>query len=320
MANDKQEQQEQQEQTVLINPQAQATNFQGYATKDGEVIKPAKAAAPAEDDDEPENPEIVDEADAEADADGLEKGEKDAPSRTKEAKAKPDKKAVTRRNKTQDRIDQAISRQRSAERRAELAEASLSSLEARLAKLESKGLTDGNVNDKSDDAAPKADDYEYGELDVKFIRDTARYEAKQEFAAQMAERDKGQTQQPSAEAAARANEALADFTAAGEDLYDDFNEVVVESAKAGDWPLSPSLGELIIGSEVGPQVAAWFGREEARLEGNKGRAGSQKGNSNAPSVPPPPAHRARGSGETNTAVPSDTSDFAAFEQMAMGKR
>ena len=230
-------------------------------------------------------------------------------------------------------------------------------LETRLAALEATKNTPATDPAKQavTEGAPDPKKFEYGELDAGYIRALARWEAKQEIAA---EKEAGKTvalteQQKAAKLAF--DTARDAFEDAGSELYDDFSEVVIEGARSKEWPLSDALGSALLDSEFGPQIAyelasdtkeakrifglsatrqvTWLGRKEAELEsagsGAKGE-GKEKGAKAAAeakpepkaaaqvSKAPTPIQRARGQGSAS-AVPGDTQDFAAFEAAAMAR-
>lgn len=183
-----------------------------------------------------------------------------------------------------------------------------------------------------EDQAPDPTKYEYGEADPKFIADTARFHAREEFAQQ--------TQQ--AEVRAQIADMEAQWTGKIADpevvtKYPDFDEKVTKGAEAGSWDCSPLMAIGIKQSSVGPDVAYHLATNPAdatriskltpmeqalefgRLEG---RFMAAPKTATTPPVtpskaPPPPAARARGAGG-QFAVASDTDDFASFDKMADG--
>jgi hypothetical protein len=251
----------------------------------------------------------------------------------------------------QDRINKSIRAQRAAERRADAAEARATAAEAALARGDMKPLT-GDTKPANDggEAAPDPKKFEFGELDAGYIRALARYEAKQELAADRQTQQKNQQTAQEREAAAKFKENLAAFEDAGADKYDDFEEVVLQGARDKVWPLSESLGALLFESDHGPDIAymlasdvklakevfgktalqqaAWLGRQEAKLsagtgakvEDDKPGKSEDTGKTEAKvSKAPAPVARARGQG-SNSSVPGDTTDFAAFEAAAMARQ
>jgi hypothetical protein len=247
------------------------------------------------------------------------------------------------KNDPQKRINQAVGRQRTAERALAASEARAASLEARIAALEAgnKPALTQNPAPGNDVGRPDPSKYQYGELDTKYISDLARFEARQEMQAER-DRDRKSNESRREQQAQTAHAAaMAEFVDKGSEIFDDFDEVVMESAKAGEWELTPVVGELILESDLGPQIAyflatnpkeaskiaklsparqaAWFGQKEAELSSGKADAG--KGNAPAfkPSKAPPLLpNRGRGAGGAQPPSPA-TTDFAAFERMAMAK-
>lgn len=260
----------------------------------------------------------------------------------------------------QDRIGKAVKAQRTAERRAATLEAENVQLRADLAAGKTAPLTQGKEAAKTEvkgDEPPDPKKFEYGELDTNYIRALARWEAKQEFAEQTKNQQTENLSKEQKAAKEVAQKALATFTDAGEELYDDFHEVVIEGAKDGTWPLSDVLGAALIGSEFGQRISyelasdvkeaekvsklpperqlAWLGRREAAIEAEsagsgangEGEAGKTKAAAKVDATKtetkvsraPTPVTRTRGQGSAS-ATPGDTSDFAAFEAAAMGRK
>lgn len=316
----------------LTPPELNADRFLGASAKDGVIDPPAAPAAkPAAKDTNGKTPA----AKAPTKEGEGEEGEENQDN-------KPSKPA-------QKRIDQAIARQRAAERTRDADRATIAALERRLSAVEAGGATGVDNNKKtatSEEAAPDHTKYEYGELDARYIKDLAKHEARQEFRALNA-KNANEQNQASQEAAARERaEKVAEWSEQAPEKYADFEEVVVQGAKDRVWPLSETLGELIFESSVGHDIAyalasdikeanriarlparqqaAWFGREEARLTAEAESSGSEDETKNSGAVaaakvtqaPAPTAARARGTGNSKP-VDASTSDFAAFEALAM---
>lgn len=225
-------------------------------------------------------------------------------------------------------------------------------LERRLAALEGKPLTPakaGATDDPNKEPDPK--DFEFGEMDTKFIRALARFEARQELKAGEDNQKKTKEQQDAEREAAEIVTSRTALEEAGAEAYDDFDEVVTESRKlepddAGFWPLSREMGKLVLASDVGHHIAyhlashpdearkifgktpleqaAYFGRLEAKFEATPGAkdpkdelqaGGQQQQTLKTPKAPAPPKNKARGSGGT-TPLSAATTDFAAFEAKA----
>jgi len=182
-------------------------------------------------------------------------------------------------------------------------------------------------------AEPKAEDYEFGEADIKYITDLAKFSARQEF------------QQQHAESEQRAEFARLDANyqtniAKATERLPDFDEKVTQSAKAGKWPCPPLIALGIRDSEVGPDIAYHLAsnvpeaeriaaldpylqaRELGRLEArfmSEATARTEAAKAPAPAkvsqAPTPPANLVRGAGGKFT-VNADTDDFAAFDKAA----
>ena len=303
----------------VLNPESQdgAKKFEGFATKDGEVISQ---------DGNPMNT-------------STEKAAVKPAAKTAKPAAK-DGDEATRRD-PQKRIDQAVAKQRAAERRADDLLARITALEAGRT---APALDAAKTATTSENVAPDPAKYQYGEADARYIRDLSRFETLKT----LDERDKTAkttAQQQAAIAAGREKAAAIDAWAdkAPVDKYDDFHEVVIDSAKRNEWPLSETLGSLIQELTVGYDIAyalasdpkeairisrlsaarqaAWFGTEEARLmtEADTGAVASrQQTPVRVSSAPVPPQHIAKGSGKTEP-VNGSTTSFADFEKLAMQK-
>lgn len=249
--------------------------------------------------------------------------------------AKPKKSA-------QERINEVTRARRAVERDLATEKARNDSLERRLANLEGRPLTaDPKAGKQDPTVAPVPADFEYGELDTRYIRALARHEARQELAEASANQNKTRQREAAAQDAQKVSEQRATFDEAGLAKYDDFEEVVIEGARNNDWPLSPELGRLMLESEHGPEIAyalasdvkearrvfslsplaqaAYFGRQEAKLSPEPGaktpKASATEPQVKAPQAPPPPSS-VRGKGAKPPVSP-DTTDFAAFEAQAM---
>lgn len=221
-----------------------------------------------------------------------------------------------------------------------------------------KPLTDGKPAVKDAVGKPDSTDakYQYGELDPKYMADLARHEATE---ALRAENERQNTTRQTAAEAAKAEEMAESreaFAEAGEEIYDDFREVVMENGLSkdnpGGWPCSTVIADLLVdsdhGAEIayelasnipearrvakmsGPRQAIWFGQQEAKLSAEsaalapkpkeKPAAGAPAGNANTGKVresrAPAPLSRLSGSGG-NRVPDGATTDFRSFEAAAM---
>lgn len=224
-------------------------------------------------------------------------------------------------------------------------------LEARLAALEKKPLTANAKSDNADDADKEPDpkDFDFGELDAKYIRALARFEARQENKTAQANQRKTEVSAADKKAADEFKAKLDAFEDKGSDVYDDFSELVIQGARDNVWPLSNVLGDLLMESDQGiaiayelasdvdlakevykkspAQQAKWLVKRELELSAGSGEdddknAGKSEDDASKKvaaakvSKAPAPVQRARGQG-TNSSVPGDTTDFSAFEAAAM---
>lgn len=258
------------------------------------------------------------------------------------------------------RVGKAVAKQRAAERRADVAEGRLQALDARLALLEQgkpaaaavEGLTAPAQPSTNDSTAPDPSKFQYGELDSRYIAALARFETRKEILASRQAQDAQTATAEQTRSAAEFKTALTTFTAKGDEQYDDFDEVVIQGAKDGVWPLSSGLGQLLLTSDVGVQIAyelasnpkeaarisalplarqaAWFGKREAELSSETDATDAKpkpaKVDDLEPAKPivktsqaPKPIVGARGSGGKSS-VSSDTTDFAAFEALARQRK
>lgn len=255
---------------------------------------------------------------------------------------------------TQARINKAIGKQRQAERDRDAANARYTAMEQRLAKLEG-GKTQQQTKQVDPDAEPKAEDYDYGEADLKYIKDLAKYETRQELKNQKEKGVKDEQTAAQKAAAVAVDKAFKAFFDAGTEKFgENFHaQVSDESIK-----ITQPLAALLLDSEHGIDIAfdissdaalakkvsamsperqaAWFGSyeeqhyssdtadaddddegdEEPVTPAKPAKAATSKPISQAPK---PPAHKNRGGGSSEQ-VSGSTSDFAAFERMALAKR
>lgn len=252
----------------------------------------------------------------------------------------------------QKRINIAVGKQRQAERERDAANAKFTAMEARLAALEkTPAQKAASEKVKDPNKAPVAEDYDYGEADLNFIKDTVRYETRKELGA--VKENETKTQQTAAQKVAQDNaqKELDTFFANGAVKFgEDFQEKVTSE----DMKITPQLAKLLLDSKNGIDIAfdltadtklaakvsalagdpakqaAWFGSyEDKYYPSDTADADEDEDEDEAPVVKPtskpiskapkPPAHKNRGGGSSEAATAS-TSDFAAFERMATSKR
>lgn len=318
-------------------PAAPEDPFKGFITKSFEDGKEQTVAAPGEEevDDAEEGDDDAEQEEHEEDGEtGAGDEEEEEPETRQEPKQPPKTK-----KKASERIAQLV-KARNAERTArEAAERRAADAEARLVgKDEKKDLTPPKKEVKSKTTAPSPDDYDFGELDRKYIADLAKFEAKKALADERAaeEADRSKTRQ--AEQTERLEgEALSLMEKGLEKFGDEFDELVIQGAANKAWALSDTLGQLIGTSAVGADIAlhlardpkealrvyrlppmeqaAYFGRMEAKFSSGDVKPKKQV---QAPKAPPPPSTKVRGAGG-KFSVSADTNDFAAFEKMASSK-
>lgn len=226
----------------------------------------------------------------------------------------------------EERIAEITAKQREAERDGAEARRLLAEATAKLDALAppAKGPDMGDP-----DAAPDPASYDYGEADPKFIADTARFHARQEFQLQQREAEM-KVQFSDMEAKWQGEIAKPEVL----EKYPDFQTKVVEAADAGSWDCSPLMAVGIKQSPVGADVAYHLASDPAeaarisrlspieqalefgRIEGRfmHAPAPMEKKPNIDPKAPTPPT-TARGAGG-KFAVAADTEDFSAFEKTA----
>lgn len=208
-----------------------------------------------------------------------------------------------------------------------------------------------------------AEKYEYGKLDPDYLADLSAWAARNAIHQDKEASKSGANSEAEAEAKAAFDAKVTEFDEAGLALYEDFDAVVIESRALDKddpayWPLSPTMGELLLESEHGPAIAyelasnpkearrlcvlspaaqtKWFVRKEDELSAGSGASQQDDGKgdpaaaarqpakkpaaqeSKAP-VPLRSARKLNGSGG-NQVPNSATPDFAAFEAQAMGQQ
>lgn len=191
--------------------------------------------------------------------------------------------------------------------------------EERIRELEAKGKEppkdDTPAQSQLEDPAPDPESYEFGEADSKFIADTARWNARQEFA-QMRAKEQLTTELNTIEDGWKTATAAEDFKAE----YPDFDDVVTKGAAEQKWECTPLMALGIKSSPVGGHVAYELAKNPAeasriakllpveqawelgRLEGKHAArraaktAEPVKPAKVASSAPPPPVAASRGAG------------------------
>lgn len=253
----------------------------------------------------------------------------------------------------QERINKAVGKQRSAERetgamqaRAESSEAREKALEARLVALE-KGLTKPEAVATVDPNEPNPKDFTYGELDKAYIAAITRYEIKKSRDEDAATAKKSQETAQMTEATSLFEERKTNLITIGDAKYENFQEAVFDKGLNAmpSWPLSPTLGALILESEYGHDIAytlatdtklakdmdamspsnqaKWFGRLEAQFEAASPESQGAEKRVVPPKLAPvarkmtqapaPLAFKNKGTGGNAAYDAALDDDFAAFE-------
>jgi len=221
------------------------------------------------------------------------------------------------RNSAQERISQLTREKHEANRRAAEAERRAQEAERRL-----KGDGNEKPTPEAGSEEPDPSKYKFGDTDPAYIRDLARYEARQAYAAE-AQASAARNQAQQVEQTWRSQEDA--FAADKPDYF--------EKVYSDDLTLTPPMVDALVTSEQGAAVAYHLAsnpdearriaalnplaqiREIGRLEGMLAQqsaaptAPQPKTISDAPT--PPPQNRGQG-GKFKPAP--DTDDFAAFER------
>lgn len=325
------------EPTPSSEPKDPFAGFQTEAFHDGETApaprKPAGGASGADEGDEPGEGGDGAQAGTEAGTEGTEGG-------------------APRKQTAQERINELTRARREEERRRVAAEREIERLRALVKEPEApaappKAEGEPAAPPKAEPAAsglkePKPDDFDYGEIDPRYIRALAQYEAQrvlQESRAQ-AEREQAETRAQEEQRAAR--QRFEERARASAEKYPDFHEKVMEGAQRGEWPLSADLGRLIADSDVGAEIAyhlatnpdeavrvyqsspleqaRYFGRMEAKFSAAGPAATGATPEQDSPAKTPrapAPVLPARGAGGQFQGTAS-SEDFSAFEKVANG--
>ncbi len=337
------------------NPQEAPDPFKDFITEavsDGEVVFEQNQPDPADkprdwdqfdndgDDDDPADTEDGDDADDDGDDEGADDIDNDA---SDDDDGDDEPKPKKRRKGARARIAELTAARRQAEERATAAEEALKAKDTPAAKEDTKPDTPLEV-DTSDLTLPKAIDFDFGELDAGYMEQMAEYKAEVAFRRREAKAEVSRAETAAEttrqEAAATLEKNFLDNVVnPGKDLYDDFDDVVIEGGKAGDYQLTPTLVNLIAESDAGAKImyhfasnpeesekvanmsverqAAYFGRMEARYSPSDEDARKSR-RTKASKAPKPPRAKSRGkgSGKKDNAA---TSDFSAFERMVNSK-
>lgn len=245
---------------------------------------------------------------------------------------------VKAKRSPKDRIAKITKNWREAQRDGVTKDARIAEKDVRIAELEKqltgKGGDDTAGEDSSDgDAAalPKPDDFTYGEADPEYIKAMTEHLVEKGVAKVRATDETNRQEETARQQDVELQTQYDAKVELGVEAYDDFEEVVVEAANEGKYPLSRDMAMLAIESDVGHHVlhqiatdlplakkiarmtplqqAREFGRIEAQH--TSGSATTPKPNK-VPKAPKPPSERKGGKG-ANTFNPVDAS-FEDFEK------
>lgn len=270
-----------------------------------------------------------DDPDGDADKGGDDDNPDSDADKGEEGDGEPEEKPKKPKKPASERIRELNNRARQAERRND-------ELEARLAALE-KGLPagegDGNKGSEREKPDPKdLEKYPLGALDDRYIEDMIDYAAEKKAAEKVdavLQRQEQSDQQAAAERQMAELRAKADdLTTKGGELYDDFQETVVDAGLAGDWDLTQVTFEAAAEAEHGAQILydlasdpkeatrvaqlSPFGQLKFIRERNDEiAAGSQP--RRKPRADPPPGSQPRGN-SSKTEIRDDTDNLDDFEK------
>lgn len=158
---------------------------------------------------------------------------------------------------------------REIKREAREAKAAASALADRLAALEKGGLPNANSGGNSSDTSERPDpaNYELGVLDDGYTADLIEWTADQKVAAALA---KIQQNAQASESEAREQQKLSDLRAKmdamtdkGSELFDDFEEEVVEAGLRGDWKLTETTFTAAAKAEHGAEILHYLATNKA---------------------------------------------------------
>lgn len=213
-------------------------------------------------------------------------------------------------------------------------------LEQRLAALENGGLPKGNGSDNSSDtseAAPDPNDatkYPLGVLDDGYITDKIAFETNAGIARALEGRLQTEREQAEAERVeqhmAGLREKVDELTEIGSDLYDDFEEVVLNDGLAGKWKLTETTFTAAAEAENGAEILYALANDKKEalrvsqlsvtqqvkyvLEKDAEISGAKPKPRTKPRAETPPAETPRGRGASNPIRP-DTDNLDDFRKI-----
>lgn len=302
-------------------------------------VEQLNAEADNEEEDEDDVEDVSEENDGADDDDGV---DVDDDEDTDDDEERETSRRRSRKKGAAARISELTKARRSAEERASELEARLEALE-RGEKPKAEKPAEVEI-DTSDLKAPNPADYDFGEIDAKYMEEMAEYKAEIAFRKREAKAEAKRAEESALkakeEAAAQLEQNFLDNVyEPGKTLFNDFEEVVIEGGKAGEYRLTPTLVSLISESESGAKImyhfasnpdeaskvanmpverqAAYFGRLEARFASSEEDAGKSR-RAKPSRAPKPPIRQSRGSGAGKKTNPA-TTDFRSFENMVRAK-
>lgn len=340
------------------DPKEETNPFEGFQSEafaNGEPIEPEKTdpaekpatAPPAkEKPPKPEAPAAGEGDDPAAGTGDDEGGDPDAGETGEDGQ--PRKKPQT----AQERINELTRARREEERQRKAAERRLEEAERRLqelskpaaAKPEAEKKTAADKKPAEDDGAPNPEDYDFGELDSRYIAAVVRYQTEKSVADIQARQEQERSARQAEEAQATAVQKFHTLAEKAAEKYEDYHDIVIIGAQNGEWPLSAELGSLIVDSDVGADIAyhlathpeeaasvyrqtpveqaRYFGRMEAQFSAEQsaapgGKPAEKTATAKTPRAPAPLKPGSGAGGRPN--VTANTDDFAAFEAVALEK-
>lgn len=299
-----------------------------------------KAAMTGEEPEAKAQPAKTDAEASEGDDDGDDEGDDVAAA---EAAAEGEKPAEPKKKTAQERIREINAKLRATEARLE---SERKGWEARLERIE-KGLPADKTDDTNADQAVAPDPtdlekYPLGVLDDRYFEDRLKFETALQVKEQLGsllQREQQLDQQAESERIAQTLQAQAEALASkGAEIFDDYDEVVVKAAMAGEFDLAQPTFEACAEAEHGAEILHILASDKteaarvaklspfqqtkyvlgknAEIAGTKPPAPKPN---KIPGAETPPADTVRGAGARQAITP-DTTDFAAFEAMANGKK
>jgi sulfur relay (sulfurtransferase) DsrC/TusE family protein len=249
----------------------------------------------------------------------------------------------------QKRIAELTKKRREAERKVQEYEAQLSQQgqsqepPKEEPKGEDKGAekADAPLTDAEGNALEKPDPqkYTYGEVDPDYINDVVNYNVEARLSKERQANEQRQAQAAEQQKAQELRQRWNDISEDGAQKYQDFETVVLEPAKRGEFPLTKEMAEDIGESDVATDIVYHLARnpkEAQKVAGMEPRARARyigrleaaiqtrdkqrdKGERRMTKASPPPRRQPRGAGGQFVSKAAST-DFSAFEKQAMAQQ